>query len=55
MVEIYKIKNNLNPELRTLCLKGEIATIILEIFKSLGRKGKEQDLEVLSYPSKHSF
>ena len=55
MVEICKIKNNLNPKLRTLCLKGEIATLILEIFKSFGRKGKELDLEVLSYPSKHSF
>ena len=41
MVEIYKIKNNLNPTIMNFMLKGEITRIILEIFKSLRRKEKE--------------
>ena len=32
MAEIYKIKNNLNPPVMTLCLKGAITPIILEFF-----------------------
>ena len=40
MVEIYKIKNNLNPPIMSLCSKGEITRIIVEIFKSLRRKKK---------------
>ena len=42
MVEIYKTKNNLNPPIMSLSLKGEITRIIVEIFKSLRRKKKKE-------------
>ena len=40
MVEVYKIKNKLNPQIISLCLKGEITCVILEMFKSLRQKKK---------------
>ena len=39
MVEMYKIKNNLNPPI--MHFKGEITYMILEISKSLPQKEKE--------------
>ena len=41
MVEIYKIKTNLNPPIMDFLFEREITRIILEIFKSLRQKEKE--------------